>query len=758
MNETRAAFRNLAFPIGYLLFYYLSAWLGIDILGIPLMEAFPLLGADGTSMKVLMIGAPLVSMLAAAFFTALLFLGKRKGNPNRPWATFASFPISLIALTYVAIEYGGSIILGGDRYLVWMEGLGATKFKLQFGLLSPVLGLLGAFMVAVIFRGEAQEVHDPRGGKERSNQAFFDEDRVLPEEVSPALARFFGSLGFFVVGMGSLLLGNHVFGLGLDIFDPFSGMGMKGILLVGGSLFLGTIGLFFGMATGASIRVRSAPTQTLISYLWHYGANGSVLWALLSIAAMFITLGAAGLKDLYHTLGPLAITAQTIAMGIAGGWAVCALLSMTKRHHLLSVLSPLCIGVSMGVAQSFLIEIPFHFQVAAGICFSFVLLPVTEGTIRRDLPANAKPHTRREPDRQHPSRGYTGRLESDPIALAEIAIERKDLYAANAYLQRARRQSLTDAQAARCSKIESDILKTIAIEASGREMESSVTLAPGGNACWRKPRSDNRKQVSSIFEAQKEERRQIGVVTSAIRMATAFAVAGFCSALASIYDLVSLFLVLFMIGCVLYAPYCRTCYEGTGTKYDLLMVWLKSLPFFAVILIVLVPHVANYIGAWGLLWGMTAVFMTNMLYRQFGLCRYTGMWLVVMFLCWFYAYASDNTLRFLWGSSPYDLETVFYGMHAFFGAAAATTITITYCLVRITPKWVLLTFLLSGVGFFLGDILSIIVLGLILMPLSLLIGTPAQTAVVCLQTVSALFGGVGAGIAVGLCSRSLDRW
>lgn len=244
-----------------------------------------------------------------------------------------------------------------------------------------------------------------------------------------------------------------------------------------------------------------------------------------------------------------------------------------------------------------------------------------------------------------------------------------------------------------------------------------------------------------------------GLVISALRMGAAFALAGFTSALSSIFDIVGPAIVFLMLACVLWPPYFRGKYNGTAAKHEYLMLMVKSLPFCAVIAVVMVPSVANYIGAWGMVWGMTAVFTTNLLYRQLRLGGNIGKWLVVMSLCWLYAFAGDKALRSLWGPSPYDLETVFYGMHAFFGAAAATTIAVTYLAGRRRPVFVAIAFVLIGAGFLAGDILSLI----FIKPFLLVFANPFQAAVVCNQTVSALFGGLVAGMCFQRLSSGAGR-
>jgi tetratricopeptide (TPR) repeat protein len=230
-----------------------------------------------------------------------------------------------------------------------------------------------------------------------------------------------------------------------------------------------------------------------------------------------------------------------------------------------------------------------------------------------------------------------------------------------------------------------------------------------------------------------------------LKYGSAFAVAGLFSAFSSIYGSAGTLLIIFMAFVVFIPPYLTSTFRGTTEKNAYLKVSLKLLALYVWSAFTL-PSIANYLSAWGIIWGMSAVFMINLISRRLYLCQDIRKWIISFLLCWLYAYISDKGLRSLWGPSPYDLETVFYGMHFFYGGLSALTILLIFYL-RVNLMKGFIFFLVSSIGFFLGDIASVFFIKFIL-SFNLDSINPYHVPVYSSQILSGLCGGMLTGVAV----------
>jgi hypothetical protein len=226
-------------------------------------------------------------------------------------------------------------------------------------------------------------------------------------------------------------------------------------------------------------------------------------------------------------------------------------------------------------------------------------------------------------------------------------------------------------------------------------------------------------------------------------------VAGLLSALSSTYDFLGiiivdgLWVVIFIRAYVL-PNLNRENRKSAGLNLGLIL--LQGLVVGGINLF-LWPGSINYIGAWAIPWGMTAVFMINLLNKRLELWSNTSRWLLATLLCWLYGYISDAGLRFLWGPSPYDLETVFYAMHFFFGTLATLTIVLLYE-VQLSLRKGIIIGLVTLVGFFGGSI--VFALFLSALPESLV---SPRNVILLGQTIPALFGGAFAGLGITYSGR-----
>lgn len=173
----------------------------------------------------------------------------------------------------------------------------------------------------------------------------------MNKHVSPALCRFFGSVVFFSVGLGCFQLGNRVFGLGIDIGNFEWGSMTAGgwALLVLSVLAAMVASLAIGFGTGFSIEVRSEAVDFAISTIWHYLANGSLLW--IGMWGMCLTklFGKGGAREFVKQLKQTQAGLEVFGLGIA----VCILMGV-----LLLLTGQFRFGAKPGMAGCFAVSAP----------------------------------------------------------------------------------------------------------------------------------------------------------------------------------------------------------------------------------------------------------------------------------------------------------------------------------------------------------------------------------------------------------------
>jgi hypothetical protein len=212
------------------------------------------------------------------------------------------------------------------------------------------------------------------------------------KDVSPALIRFLGFLGFMTFGLVAIEFGNKVFNIGLNLSNPLYlfRWGVKEIMLFGASLVFAFIGMFIGWGIGLNIKIRNPKVESIINTLWHYGANGSIIWTLFSIGILSLAIGKEGVKEFLFTFGYTSFLLVMIGIGLTGSWLISWIASFIGRMYnnemgyLLSYSFLIIVGICMGIAQSVVFDIPLLFGVGIGFFFPFVLVLISTYTQKRD--------------------------------------------------------------------------------------------------------------------------------------------------------------------------------------------------------------------------------------------------------------------------------------------------------------------------------------------------------------------------------------
>ncbi|MCK4824526.1 hypothetical protein KA005_52730, partial [bacterium] len=155
----------------------------------------------------------------------------------------------------------------------------------------------------------------------------------------------------------------------------------------------------------------------------------------------------------------------------------------------------------------------------------------------------------------------------------------------------------------------------------------------------------NRAEHTTLFtltdsSIQRPKRLSGKCLFECIKYGFSFAVAGLFSAFTTIYDSAGTFLISVMAFVVFVTPYTISAFRGINKKNAYWKVLLKFIALYVWSAFTLQSS-ANYLSAWGIIWGMSAVFMLNLINRRLYLCQDIKKWSISFLFCWLYAYISD---------------------------------------------------------------------------------------------------------------------
>jgi len=168
--------------------------------------------------------------------------------------------------------------------------------------------------------------------------------------------------------------------------------GFKEIVTVAASLIGMLAGFALGLGVGMSIDVRSENKNHILTVLWHYVANGMILWVALLSFLLARTLGQQGTMGLFERLGLWHSSLLIAGNGAFWCMAIAGLLLMTRQQSLRSkprflprFLLALPLSVAMGYTQFRLLGLSGNEWVIISCVFPLILLPLSVQMIARDL-------------------------------------------------------------------------------------------------------------------------------------------------------------------------------------------------------------------------------------------------------------------------------------------------------------------------------------------------------------------------------------
>jgi hypothetical protein len=175
------------------------------------------------------------------------------------------------------------------------------------------------------------------------------------------LCRFFGGLGFLAPALGLFYALKQQWGIDVQRIGEIPALGARGWALLLIPTAVGLIGILLGQLAGTAIRIRSDEASRKLNVLWHYTANGSLTWMLLSGFEVTFTFRAKPAVQAFMLRSGTLYFVSAWFVALAG----CALIALIAEgrpappygpdggeRSAFAGVGPLAIGILMGVGQA----------------------------------------------------------------------------------------------------------------------------------------------------------------------------------------------------------------------------------------------------------------------------------------------------------------------------------------------------------------------------------------------------------------------
>jgi hypothetical protein len=209
---------------------------------------------------------------------------------------------------------------------------------------------------------------------------------------SPPLCRFCGAVAFSVGGLLVFYGIASVLDINPDFTSGEGGWELKEIAALLVSLLAGMLFGLIGFGLGASVNVRSENRNHMFAVMWHYLANGSMIWLFLLYLVLIKVLGQPGTKQLFKELGVWYSTLAVLGIGGLGSLCMAAVLLLSgqlkygrKPRPTTSFLLAIPVSMAMGYSQFRLLNVSTNLWLIIGILFPLALIPFSAIMVARDL-------------------------------------------------------------------------------------------------------------------------------------------------------------------------------------------------------------------------------------------------------------------------------------------------------------------------------------------------------------------------------------
>jgi hypothetical protein len=208
---------------------------------------------------------------------------------------------------------------------------------------------------------------------------------------SPPLSRFCCMAASTGSGLLTFYGGTALLGLDSGFLHAGRTWGWKAILVLGASLVIGLFCGLLGFAAGAAVKVRSERKNHVLAVLWHYLANGLLIWLGLLSLTLTKALGQTEAMALFERLGVEYATLASLGMGAAGSLAMASLFLWagqlnpgSKPRFLVCLLLSWPVAAALGFLQFRLFGVVTALWLLASAVFPLILIPTAALMVARD--------------------------------------------------------------------------------------------------------------------------------------------------------------------------------------------------------------------------------------------------------------------------------------------------------------------------------------------------------------------------------------
>ena len=143
---------TLGFIFGYLLFFYLTLWVTMEIFPGTIGNSWEILGEYENKMKTLLMIYPVIAVILGIGLASISVLSySAMGSDILTSAKFFSIGWFSIVMANIAILSATvSLFINRDVGQEWIEAIGTLKFNTIFFLLAPSIGYAGGVISSIV--------------------------------------------------------------------------------------------------------------------------------------------------------------------------------------------------------------------------------------------------------------------------------------------------------------------------------------------------------------------------------------------------------------------------------------------------------------------------------------------------------------------------------------------------------------------------------------------------------------------------------
>lgn len=214
---------------------------------------------------------------------------------------------------------------------------------------------------------------------------------------SPPLARALGAFCSTLFGLSAVYFGGRLLGLGFDYWTSGESWNIKAVGLFLGSIVVALVGFVVGLGLAAAIKVKGERANYAIGVLWHYLANGTLIWGPMFGFALTKHYGKEGVRQLLKAgsewwFGGQLIIVPGVACLLVGGILLgTGLLKGGTKAKLLPcmlVAAPLALAVTYEQSHAF--HVDSMTWIPLGLLNAFLLIVSAAYMIERDRLGRAR--------------------------------------------------------------------------------------------------------------------------------------------------------------------------------------------------------------------------------------------------------------------------------------------------------------------------------------------------------------------------------